>query len=262
MERITIALSKQTAYGSRWRMSWEVLLQTLAPVGTGILGYLWGRYRLAAQRAILRQAPIQVHVEQDTAIIYANDPNWVSFPYFFPRAPGDVPPPPDGRCTAWWKWASEHGGRPSGFMELQITLTAWQDLRILVDALRVKVLSTSLQPEGTQVICPVGGADIVPRQLEVTLSTFASTVIPRAGGSGERVSNFAFSLSPGESERFSLWVKASDEAECFKWVALLDLLVNNKRQTVKIADGDKPFTLYRAAATHTFTWQHDTWAPS
>lgn len=146
-------------------------------------------------------------------------------------------------------------------MELQITLTAWQDLRILVDALRVEVLSTPPGPVGTKVICPAGGADIVPRQLEVTLSTFASAVIPRAGGSGERVGNFAFSLSPGESERFSLWVKASDEAECFKWVAMLDLLVNNERRTVRIADGDQPFTLHRATSSHAFAWQHGAWVP-
>jgi hypothetical protein len=99
------------------------------------------------------------------------------------------------------------------------------------------------------------------RKLDVKLSTFAPTVIPRAQGSGEQTDNFTFSLAPGETERFALWIEPTEyehEVECYEWVAWLDLLVNNKRDVVKIWDEGKPFVLYRGIerAHH---WEHGAW---
>ncbi len=240
----------------------ELLLAAL-PVVAGVVGYLWGRHRLALKRKVLGRDPIQVHIEQDPEVIYANDPNWVTFPYFFPnRSPEDLPPPPEGKCTAWWKWAREFGGEPAGLMELQVTITAWADLRVIVDALRVEVVSTPTPPAGTTVVCPVGGADLVHEQLAVTLSESSSSVIPRKAGSYEATKNFAFTLGPGESYRFSLSVTPSDEpTQCYEWVALLDLLVNNERRTVRVDDDGRPFVLHTQGFQGAQQWGGANWRP-
>lgn len=239
------------------------LVLALIPVATGLIGYAWGRHRHALKRKVLGREPIHVHIEQDPGIIYANDPNWVTFPYFFPnRSPDDLPSPPKGKCTAWWKWAKEFGGEPSGLMELQVTITAWEDLRVIVDALRIEIVSTPTPPTGTTVVCPVGGADLVHEQLAVTLSEFASTVIPRAAGSGDVTKNFAFTLGPSESYRFSLSVTPSDEPiQCYEWVALLDLLVNNERKTVRVDNDGRPFVLHTQGFRDAHQWEGASWKP-
>jgi hypothetical protein len=239
------------------------LLLALIPVATGLIGYVWGSHRQALKRKVLGRQPIHVHIEQDPDIIYANDPNWVSFPYFFPnRSAGDIPPPPQGKCTAWWKWARELGGEPAGLMELQVTITAWEDLRVIVDALRIEIVSTPTPPIGTTVVCPVGGADLVHQQLAVTLSEFASSVIPRAAGSAEATNNFAFSLGPNETCRFSLSVTPSDEPiQCYEWVALLDLLVNNERKTVTVDNDGRPFVLHTEGFRDAHRWDGENWKP-
>lgn len=239
----------------------QVFFTTAVGIVTALIAYVWGRHRYALQRRFFRRDPVYVHIEQDPDIIYANDPNWVSFPYFFPRrTPEEVPEPPSGKCTAWWKWAKEHGGEPAGSMELQVTVTAWSDLQVIVDALRVQVVNTPAPPEGTTVVCPVGGADLVHRQLAVTLSTFATTVVPREGGSYDATGNFAFTLAPGESTRFSLCVSPGDEdVDCYEWVALLDLLVNNERKTVRVTDAGRPFVLHTRGFEGAYHHDGDRW---
>ncbi len=226
----------------------EVLPSVISGAVLGVGGYLWGTQRLALRRRVQHLDAVQIFIEHDPEIIYANTPNWVSFPYFIPgRTPADLPPPPRGSGKSWWSWAKQLQGEPSGFDEMQVTITAWEDLRVVVDALRVEVLSTGVEPPGTTVMCPVGGASLVNRQLDIRLSTFASTVTPRQAGSGEPSEPFAFHLGPGELSRFSLWVSPAEGAteDWFKWRATLDLLVNNTRRSVEISDSGSPFVLHR-----------------
>jgi hypothetical protein len=90
----------------------------------------------------------------------------------------------------------------------------------------------------------VGGAEIRPEQLDVELSTFASTATPRRGGSGEPFDGFAFQLKASEVQRFILHVRpkrGSDASmDAYRWTASLDLLVHNKRRTVEIDDDGIP----------------------
>ena len=147
-------------------------------------------------------------------------------------------------------------------MELQVTITAWEDLRVIVDALRIEVVSTPRPPAGTTVACPVGGADLVHEQLAVTLSEFSSTVIPRAAGGAEVTKKFAFTLGPSESYRFSLGVTPSDEPiQCYEWVALLDLLVNNERKTVRVDNDGRPFVLHTQGFRDAHQWEGAGWKP-
>lgn len=227
-------------------------------VGTG--GYVFGQ-RSSIRRTILRRDPILVHVEQDPGIIYGNMPAWIGFPYFVPRQADDIPPPPSGQgigpLTAWWQWSKQLDGYASGFVDLQVTLTAWDDLTVLVDRFRVTANSVDSPEIGTTVFRPVGGADITLRQLDVKLNTFVSRVTPRAAGSGVEVSPFAFELKAGETERFLLHVEAGDDAECYEWSGFLDLLVNSKRKTVEIDDDGGKFRIRKMASF--YNWRDGVW---
>jgi len=238
----------------------EVLTGVITAAIVGIGGYAFGR-RTSVRRAVLRKDPILIHIEQDPGIIYGNMPAWIAFPYFIPRQSSDVPPPPSGQgigpLTAWWRWSMELGGYPSGYVDLQVTLTAWDDLTVLIDRFRVTAISVENPESGTTVLRPTGGADISLRQLEVKLNTCVSRVTPRAAGSGEEVPTFAFQLKAGETERFLLHIRAGDDAECYEWSGFLDLLVNNERKTVEIDDSGKKFKIRKM--TTFCDWRDEAW---
>jgi hypothetical protein len=225
-----------------------------APFITFVLGILAANSR-RLWRWIRRQGPVQIHVESDPEIIYANARNWVTFPQFVPLAEADLPAPPQ-KTLALGRWAKDLGGLPAWSAELQVTITAWQDLTV-VDALRVEARPRAI-PEGVVVVVAVGGASLVPRQLDVRLSTLACSVIPRSAGSYEESAGIAMELKGGETQRFSLCVTeleyGDEEIEAYEWTALLDLLVANKRKTIKIDDNGKPFVLVKQNRRPTVTF--------
>lgn len=225
------------------------------PFITFILGVLAAKWR-RVWRWIRRLDPVQVHAETDPEIIYANQRNWVTFPQFVPLAEADLPAPPK-KTLALGRWAKDLGGLPAWSFELQVTITAWDDLNVVVDALRVEARPRAL-PGGVVVLIAVGGASLVPRQLDVRLSTLGCSVTPRAAGSYEPSNGIAMNLKAGDTERFSLYVQEQDygdeDVDAYEWTALLDLLVANKRKTIKIDDNGKPFVLVKRNRRPTVTF--------
>jgi hypothetical protein len=226
--------------------------KTVTPLVTFGLGYTtarWGRI----SRWIRRIDPVQVHIEPDPEIIYANLPNIISFPQFIPCERTAVPSAPD-KPLALYKWAKELGGSPAWAFDLQVTITAWDELDVVVDTLRVEAVERKI-PSGVVVVKGVGGAAIQREQLDVKLSTTACTVTPRRAGSGTEFNGFAFQLKPGEVQRFLLHVSPKDDTDqpvdAYEWTAFLDLLVQNRRKTIQINDHGKPFVLVKREARRT-----------
>jgi len=147
---------------------------------------------------------------------------------------------------------------------VQITLTAWDDLAVIVDTFRVDVLRVSYEPaQGTPVLCSLGGADITPRHLAVRISDFASTVTAHAAGGAQVDKSFAFVMKPGDTERLMLDIQGLDDAGTYHWVGLLDLLVDNQRKTVAVTSADgEPFVLHgKAADAARYGWSDGKWRP-
>lgn len=220
--------------------------KAVAPLVTFTLGYItarWGRI----SRWIRRRDPLQVHIEPDPEIIYANLPNIVTFPQFIPCERNAVPSPPT-KALALYRWAKELGGSPAWAFDLQVTITAWDDLDVVVDTLRVEAAERKI-PSGVVIVKGVGGAAIQREQLDVKLSTTACRVTPRRAGSGKEFDGFAFQLKPGEVQRFLLHVSPTNDTDqsvdAYEWTAFLDLLVGNKRKTVEITDQGRPFVLVK-----------------
>jgi hypothetical protein len=235
--------------------------QAIPSAVTFVLGYAAARWR-RVYRWARREDPLQVFVETDPEIIYANARDWILFPQFVPLDTGEQVPPPPQRTLALAQWAKEQGGTPAAWVDMQITLRAWDDLEVIVDTVRVEAIERQV-PSGVVVKKPIGGASIQRAQLDVTLSTLGCTVIPRREGDGEPLDGFAFQLKPGEVQRLVLHVGTDHDApepvDAYGWTALLDLLVQGRRKTVKITDDGKPFVLVNANRFPTLLWMGDTW---
>jgi hypothetical protein len=82
-------------------------------------------------------------------------------------------------------------------------------------------------------------------------------VTPRSEGSFEPSAGIAMELKGGETQRFSLCVSEleydDEDIEAYEWTALLDLLVANKRRTIKIDDNGKPFVFVKRGRRPTVT---------
>ncbi|OBI29832.1 hypothetical protein [Mycolicibacter sinensis] len=245
--------------------SWlgDSLIQMVSPVVAFALGYVAARWR-RVWRWMRRQDPLQIHVETDPEIIYANMPDWITFPQFVPVDSAEIPPPPRN-TLAMSAWAKQLGGAPAHSVDLQVTLKAWDDLEVIVDMFRVEARGRDLPP-GSVVVQPVGGASIQRAELDVELSTFACTVTPRKAGSAEPFDGFAFQLKPGEVQRFLLHVHApyggSEPVDAYEWKGLLDLLIQNKRRTVEINDNGGPFVLVNAHRYRELWWMDGQWKES
>lgn len=215
--------------------------------GLGVVVERWGRLT----RRIMRRPPVQVHVETDPRIIFANTPsNWVAAPMFVPIDPSELGEPPSLQAMSVRDWADSRGGLPCGFQELQVTLTAWQDLSVIVDSVRIEAVEIEL-PNGVFVGAQVGGASIERRRIEVALSTWAPEAKYIDVG-GAQLADFSFQLGPGEIGRINIHAGIGDYDDdaitAYEWTVYLDLLVDNKRQSVTVDDGGKPFRLARHGA--------------
>ena len=211
-------------------------------------------------RRVCRKSDVQVHIERDPQIIYANTPDWISFPQFVPRRPEMLPPAPAGHATEMPRWAATLDGLPAHTMDLLVTITAWEDRGVVISALRVAATARDL-PSGVVLIRPVGGASMEFKRMEVTLSTWVPNVLSKVPG-GEIVEPFAFQLDRGESAQFHLLVGANgDEADvpAYEWTATLDLIVAGKHREVTIDNDGEPYVLVNRGQRTELWWMDNDW---
>lgn len=238
----------------------DVILPVVQTLVGFLLGVAAGRWRWF-WRLIAQRPDVQIHVEADPEIIYANAPNWITFPQFVPIPGSNLPPPRPGSALGMTAWAAALGGVPAYKQDLQVTLMAWADQDVVVDTLRVKATEHVL-PTGVVAISPVGGADWETKRLRVDLSTFASTVTPIEAG-GQEAEPFSFTLKAGERARFHLLVQPSrtmpESVDAYAWTATLDLLVGNKRRSVPVDNRGKPFILANRNRRPEMWWSGTEW---
>jgi hypothetical protein len=219
-------------------MTWSDVLPSVA---TGVAGAAVG---WAGRRGIeiwRSRQPLHLLLDEDPRSIFVNCPPWVSFPYFFPAAPAEIPPPPPGGPLAWWAWARKNGGIPANFSESQLTLSARVKASLLIDNFQAQVVDYKPRPAGTTVYCPVGGADITKRQVHVALHSFVSTVTFVNPGGAESSGGFAFTLESGEFARFSITASSADDALIY-WKASIHAVMNGRRMILDV--NKDPFLLH------------------
>lgn len=231
-----------------------------------VVGYALGLatpYGRRLLRIARKQPDLQIHVEHDPAIIFANAArNTVGCPMFVPGATESLNPGSTQDAFAIRRWALEHDGIPAGNDSVEITLTAWEKLDVVVDAVTINCQEIPVA-DGVVVMAMVGGASIERRRLNVELTSF--------GARAEYVSviddstNFSFKLASGDTAKVYLNVMAApwsnDQERAYEWTADLHLLVNNKRKTITIADNGLPFEFARANAGPRMLWDGAVWSP-
>ncbi|MFJ1460941.1 hypothetical protein [Nocardia sp. N2S4-5] len=238
----------------------DLLLKAWPPIVTFILGAIGGLRWPRFWRRVRQKSDVQYYIEQDPQIIYANTPDWVSFPQFVARRREAVPPAPAEKATEMPQWAAQLDGYAAHNMDLLVTITAWEDRDIVVSALRVAAKKRNL-PDGFVLVRPVGGASMEFKRMEVTLSTWATSVLSKVPG-GKIVQPFAFQLDRGESAQFHLIVEANgdeSDVEAYEWTATLDLIVGDKHRQVRIDNDGKPFVLVNRGKRPELWWIENSW---
>jgi len=216
-------------------------------------------------RWVTRKPDLRMYVEQDPSIIFANSPeNWIGSATFVPIIKDELPSDNPKTNFAIREWAMGLGGIPAGSHEIEVTLTAWEKLDVVVDAMKVEARAWTV-PDGVILTYPVGGASIEKRRLQVELATFgpaAKYVDPRGDSDSQ---NFSFHLTGGEVAKIHLGVTAAPWADetiaGYEWTAKLFLLVNNKRRTLTLDDNGNPFRFVRAGAHPMYMWLGE-WQPA
>jgi hypothetical protein len=205
----------------------------LAASGRPLTSWLERLFR----RRVWRENPVLVHVERDQSLIWAGNPPWVGFTYFFTDTFPSEPPPE--ACVDWSRWAIKHGGLDVGLTMLEITIQAKADAAVVIGMPRVRTTQRS-RPTGVVAVCPAGGADLAPRRFEIDLDTFDPPSISYMNAqSGEDASPPTFKLAAGDVERFHIWARASGGLH--EWTIDLPLLVEGHRQVITVADGRGQF---------------------
>lgn len=246
-------------------MSWIDTAESWLKGGVGpVVGFVLGlasAHGPTLWRRIKGKSDLQVYVEHDPAIIFANAPrNTVGCPMFVPGSPDDLSPGPNQDAFSLRRWALEHDGIPAGADFVEVTLTAWQKLDVVVDAVEVNCREISI-PDGFVEWPTVGGADIHRRRLDVRLASCGSRAeyVDPTGSTP----NFSFKLSSGETAKIHLnaatanW--GNEQERAYEWTVDLHLLVNNNRKTITIGDNGKPFELVRSEAFPTRSWDGSSW---
>jgi hypothetical protein len=187
---------------------------------------------------VARRPPLRIHVEPDPQISMAAYPNWDGYSFHIPRRIDEIGEPPGPVCREWWTWAHGMEGMDAGYTHVRLMVTGLSDMDVVVDALQVRVLDRYDAPAGTTIICATGGADLVPRHIDVDLDHEPPLTEYRDSG-GDPTSRFLFTLRKGETEVFFIWARVT-QGGC-DWVADLHLLVNGKRRSIRVDSEGRPF---------------------
>ena len=173
----------------------EVLL-----VGLGaVLGWAATYFLPGFWAKVARRPPLRIHVEPDPKISMAAYRSWDGYSFHIPRRIDEIGEPPGPVCREWWTWAHGMEGMDAGYTHVRLMVTGLSDMDVVVDALQVRVLDRYDAPAGTTIICATGGADLVPRHIDVDLDHEPPLTEYRDSG-GDPTSRFLFTLRKGETE--------------------------------------------------------------
>lgn len=219
----------------------EVLVGALvgAVVGVAITGLLHPMAERLERfsRRLWRVRPLFVHIEADRRLIWAGSPPWIPAAVWLPEMPREQPPLD---ANDWSAWGRRLGGHDADVTMLQVTLQARKDVSLVVDRPMIRY-ARSDDRRGVIALCPVGGADLLPRRIDVDLDTFDGDVaMTQHLDYDEEVPWPSISLAPGEVERLHIWAKASSGFH--QWRLELPVLVDGRRRLVPVDNAGDAFT--------------------
>lgn len=138
-----------------------------------------------------------------------------------------------------------------------MTLSGHLDATVLVDQVRIRVHERRPRSQGAYVRCRTGGADAVPRGFTVDLDNDPPSVWPVSPGGDPANAPLAVSVSKGEVEIFEVEARAT--RDIVEWTAELTVIVNGKRDLLRINDAGKPFVTAGTDGFSPLEWSGNKW---
>lgn len=235
-----------------------ILLFAGAVVGWLLTALLYplARPTVVLSRRLWRIRPLDAYVERDPEIIWAGCPPWVAANFWFPTLPPSDPP---DDCRSWWEWARRYNGRDAQQTTLKITVQARQDASLIIEGVRLRHAHTQPVPEnGIVAVCPVGGASLSPRRIEINLDWNGVGSMSWLEGDEYLTGPPVLTLAPGEIEQFHVWAKSTNGYH--EWELELLMLLNGRRLTQVINDNGKPFVTVGTAGQLMTMRSGDSWS--
>ncbi|MFE7893648.1 hypothetical protein [Streptomyces sp. NPDC057412] len=204
-------------------------------------------------RRLYRIKPISVHVERDPSVVWAGFPNWIGTAVWLPALPAMAPPEDP---TDWHSWAQSNNGTDAAVTFLRVTITCRESTPVVVNPPKIRrnFLPVGNPPKGVIAVAPTGGASVTPRRIQVNLDMGSANWIDDNGRPAESLS---LSLEPGESEQFFIFADAS--VGRYEWHMDLALIVDGKREILRIDDGGKRFITHGVDGLIDHFWIDDQW---
>ncbi|MEU9847958.1 helix-turn-helix domain-containing protein [Streptomyces sp. NPDC047985] len=178
--------------------------------------------------------------------------------YVLDQKPEDVPPPPPPQDTRGW--ARALGGVDGGRMLLELTVQGKSEQAVVLKGLHVRTLSRKAPLAWSAYSMGEGcGSGITPQSFDIDLDDGRPTLTPVAGQQGDtRVppKDFPFRVSSTDVEVFDL--DAHVEGHDVSWYLELEWSSGDRKGTLRIDDGGKPFRTSSIQARPKYMYQHDT----
>ncbi|MEU4495412.1 helix-turn-helix transcriptional regulator [Streptomyces sp. NPDC023998] len=166
--------------------------------------------------------------------------------YLLDQAPQAVPPPPAPQDHR--SWARALGGVDGGHMLLQLTATGRTADSVVLNAAHLRVVERSEPLDWDAYSMGDGcGGGVTPQTFDIDLDAAHPLVKPVAGQDGDTVvpaKDFPYKVASNDPQVLNLDLHT--EAHDVSWYLELDWSSGDRRGTVRVDDGGKPF---RTSAT-------------
>ncbi|MGA5219883.1 helix-turn-helix domain-containing protein [Streptomyces cinereoruber] len=183
--------------------------------------------------------------------------------YLLDRAPGTVPPPPPPQDHR--SWARSLGAVDGGGMRLELTATGRTADSVVITRVNVRVVGRSAALPWSAFSMGEGcGSGVTPQTFAVDLDRPQPGVRPVAGQNGDitvPAKDFPYKVASDDPQvlRFDVTTKAHD----VHWYLEVEWSSGDRRGTIRVDDGGRPFHTSATAGRPSYVWWVDPgeWRP-
>ncbi|MFB7030793.1 MULTISPECIES: helix-turn-helix domain-containing protein [unclassified Streptomyces] len=177
--------------------------------------------------------------------------------YLLDRDPGTVPPPPPPQDHRGW--ARSLGAVDGGGMRLELTATGRTADSVVINRVNVRVVGRSAALPWSAFSMGEGcGSGVTPQTFAVDLDRPQPGVRPVAGQNGDIVvpaKDFPYKVASHDPQvlRFDVTTKAYDVS----WYLEVEWSSGDRRGTIRVDDGGRPFRTSATAGRPSYLWWVD-----
>ncbi|MEV4947571.1 helix-turn-helix domain-containing protein [Streptomyces sp. NPDC053755] len=177
--------------------------------------------------------------------------------YLLDRRPDQVPPPPAPQESR--RWAAPFDGVDAGHVYLELTATGRTDAAVVVTGIHVRVVERGEPLDRAVYAMGEGcGGGVTPQTFDIDLDAARPSAKPIAGQDGDSTvpaKDFPFKVSTSDPQVFNLDVHT--EGHVVAWYLELEWSDGERRGTIVVDDGGKPFRVSAMEGRKLYNYQYD-----